>query len=240
MNGEPMESPRDAGEPLTARLEELRRRIAEQTRAKRRRQNMLFVAGLVVVLAVFASLYGLTVQSRSLDAGTLTRIGRHEIEKRLPFTRQKLEDHLGQEAPRVVESGLHAMIDSLPDLRAYVLQDLTTRFDGIARDFEMKTADLLAAKIRDTKRNLDATYPDLGDREKLEKLVEAVAAEFNRNFEGLTDVLYPQYSAEIDRLNRGIARLHACRPSDLSKEDRIKKEIIETMVQLALKEGARQ
>lgn len=234
--GDPVSAGAPGGADLIERLEELGRSTAAQMRIKRRRLKALFAAGLVVALAVFGALYGLTVQSRALDAETLVQLGRYEVEKRLPVTRQALEDHLSREAPQVVASGLHALLDRLPDLRAYVLRDLTTRFDGIAHDFEAKVGATLADKIHRTKQNLDAAYPELGDRAKLEKLVETVAAEFNRNFEGLTDVLYPQYSAEMDRLSRGIARLHACRPDDLSREDRIKKEIIETMVQLALKE----
>ena len=184
----------------------------------------------LTLLCIF-SFTRITVQGRDLDAETLTKIGRLELQKRLPSTMKAIQDRLEVEAPYLVKNGLDRMVKALPELRSLLVKELNGHLDTLNSEFERQILTVMADKIHATKCNIDVAYPNLGDREKLELLVEEVAKNFNKNFLHILDSLYPQYASEMTRVRHEVTDL--VKRKDLTREERIKRDILITMIRLA-------
>ncbi len=220
-------------ESIETRIGNLRRKVQERAKAKQRKQNVLLVLGMGLTLLCIFSFTRITVQGRDLDAEAITQIGRYELQKRLPSTMDAIQNRLEKEAPNLVKNGLNRMVESLPKLRSFVVRELNSHLDTLNSDFEKQLLSVMADKIHKTKSSIDVAYPNLGDREKLEMLIEEVSKNFNKNFLTLLDTLYPQYASEMTRVRYEILDLVKKKDSDLTREERIKKEILVTMVRLA-------
>ena len=218
---------------LGARLTQIRKKIQIRTLSKRRKQNLIVAAGAVLILLCTLALARLTIQSRALDAEGITRIGRAEVQKRLPDTVHALEVRLKADAPLLVNQSLHSLVEVLPELRQHMVKGLNERLDTLNSDFEQKIVALMNERVRATRSQLDEAYPDLSDREKLSMLVSRVAVDFRRNFTSAIEGLYPHYAAEMQRINGELNDLKQKSYTALTREEKLKKEIISTMVRLA-------
>jgi len=218
---------------IGARIVGLRQKVDERTDSKRKRQNLILILGTSVALLCAFALTRLTIQGRGLDAEGLTKIGRFELQKRLPDTVRVLETKLKGEAPQLVQEGMNRMIAALPELRAHLVKGLNARIDMLNTEFENRFVQVMQEKVRQTKGELDAAFPNKSDREKLELLVARVAVKFNENFASTLEALYPRYSEEMRRIKFQLLELKDKRPTDMTRPERLKKEIIATMVQLA-------
>jgi len=218
---------------IGARVVGLRQRIDERTDSKRKKQNLILIVGTSLLLLCTFALTRLTIQGRQLDAEGLTQIGRLELEQRLPDTVRVLEAKLEEDAPKLVQDGMNRMIAVLPELRMQLVNNLNERIDELNTSFQDKLKVVMQQTVKKTKRELDAAFPNKSDREKLEMLVARVAVKFKENFADILTVLYPKYSAEMRRVKSELLKLKQKRPADLTRSERLKKEIIETMVELA-------
>jgi hypothetical protein len=227
-------------ESVEKHIQSLRRRIEEKTRAKVRKRKWVLVLGLCVALASCFGLVRLTKQSRELDAHALTQIGRLEIQNRLPDTREMLQIHLEQEAPRLVKECFQIGVDMLPGIRDYLMKDVNARIDSLNQEFEKTLVSLMAERIRLSREVVDREYPHLGDREKLEQFARHLSEDFTQSFGEAIDALYHRYAREMRETTGYISKLNQSRFDALTKEDQIKKEIIATMVQIVRKENSRQ
>ena len=63
-------------------------------------------------------------------------------------------------------------------------------------------------------------------------LVGQVATQFKTTIKKLTATLYPSYHSEMDRVISYLDTLEHTPPSSLTHEQKIQKEIIETLLQL--------
>lgn len=221
---------------LGDRIQGLSSRIEAQAKAKALKQRVILAAGVVLILMSGFVLTRLTVQGRDLDAEAMTMIGRNEIEKRLPGAREKLQWHLKSQAPQIVGEAYQALVDMLPGLRVYLMKDLNARIDELNASFENNLSKLLADRIQASKERIDSQYPELSDREKVERLITDVSNEFNRQYAAAVETLYVDYSKEMSRVSQNIVELRGSRPGEMSDEERIKREIIETMVQIMRRE----
>ena len=223
----------DFFEDFNQRVKALNHRVDDWTGIKRKRQNLVMFVGAGLALLCVISLTNLTIEGHKLDADTITQLGRLEVQKRLPSTMKALQVKFEEEAPHLVRDGFHRLIDMMPELRIFVVKGLNDRLNRHNADFENKVISLMGERIRVTRAQLDQAYPDLGDREKLEMLVSGVAADFNTNFSSAIEGLYPAYAAEMREVTCGIDDLVNRNDADLTREERLEKEILETMVQLA-------
>jgi hypothetical protein len=223
---------------LVKRIQVLKNQIEDKTRAKVRKKRRIIVVGLLLSLVFCFALTRLTLQGRELDADALTQIGRFEIQKRLPDTRQMLQDQLEQQAPYLVSEGFRALLEMVPSLRLYLLKDLNTRIDGLTEKYEQDLTVRLSESIRQGKARIDSKYPDKGDREKLELFLAQVSDDFTESFRYGIDGLYEKYSMETQGITDYIDYLYQRHPEELESQERIKKEIIQTMVQLLRREEA--
>ncbi|MFQ5503465.1 MAG: hypothetical protein ACE5F1_01555 [Planctomycetota bacterium] len=231
------EAGRDPGIPsLDSRVRDLTDQIGEHTRIRTTRQRRTMVLGVVLSVACILSLSAVTSLSRKLDADTVAQLGRIELERHLPSGRVRLQSHLEQEAPRLVSGALHSLLDMLPSLRRYLLRDMNRRMDDLNREFELRTVSLMEMEVLKSKAEIDRAFPNLGDRAKLEKLVEAVAKDFNGTFASITRELYPSYQLEMRRITKYLADLKSRSPDSLSREETLKKEIIQTLLHVIERE----
>ena len=220
-------------ESAEMRLESLNRQVHERANAKQRRQNILLVLGMGLSLLCIFAFTRITVQGRGLDAEAITQIGRLELQKRLPATMDAIQTRLEKEAPYLVRDGLNRVVKLLPRFRSYIVQEVNSRLDTLNSDFEKRILAVMADQIHTTKCSIDVAYPNLGDREKLEFLVEEVSKNFNKSFLSIMDSLYPKYASEMTRVRYEFVDLVKKKEADLTREERIKKEILITMVRLA-------
>ena len=220
----------------TKRLEELRNRLRDRAAARRTRRTWTLVLGGVLATVSGIMLYRLSMQGRELTPGTIVQIARTRAEPQLPGIRKRMEEQLNAEAPQVVRNGMQGVIDSLPNLRAHVTKSFGKRFDSVNTTLEKKVGALMEEAILKSKADLDRRYPKATDREKLEMLGEASAKQLNKTIVKALDAMYPEYASEVTRLRKDIDRLYASKPSQLTREEQIKRELLRTMVQLARRE----
>lgn len=217
---------------LCQRVRELTAETDRFTAKKQRKQKITAVAGTLLAVTAAFSLSGLTSMTKQLDAEAIAQISRQHIEARLPDARMKAQAYLVQEAPRIVGSTIRSMLDNLPQVRSFVFKGLMTKLDELNFEFERNTIEIMSQFVHESKREIDATYPDLPDRQKVEKLVEAVATRFKTTIKESTLAMYPQYQSEMNRAISHLDTLENTDPAKLTPEQKIHKEIIETLLQL--------
>ena len=220
---------------LEDRLAQLERRVEERTRSRRKRRMLTLVVGGSLALVSAILFFRLSVQSRDLTADAMVQMARTHVEPELPDARATMEEHLIREAPAVVRSSMQSVLDTLPNLRVYLTRSFSERLDLVNEKFESRVRRLMVIAIRESKADLDRRYPDRSDREKLELLGEEVAKRLEKTTDDALDALYPEYTAEMRRLREDIERLYSGNP--LSREDQIKRDLLQTMVMLAKREA---
>jgi hypothetical protein len=227
-----------AGSSVQTRIAQLRDQVARRAQANRTRQHLILGIGGGVVALVAVCLSAVTKLTGQLDADSLAQIGRIEVQKRLPDARLALEQHLKREAPRLVADGLRSILDLMPRLRELLMQDINQRLETVNAEFKGQTLAHMTEVIQTSKAQIDQALPNLSEAERLTKLVEAVAGEFRTKVTTLTDELYPTYQAEMSRITAFLSDLADQEPSQLSREDQLKREVIEILLQLIVRHRA--
>lgn len=226
-----------------ARVAELESRIAVlaadaelRAASKLRRQNLTSMVGVLLAIGCILGLGAVTRLGRKLDADALAQIGRAEIEEHLPASRAALQEYLESEAPRLVSGSVRSLLTLLPQVRRLVTEGLVTEFEGMNKKVEEEFSTWIGLELAEAKQRLHEDYPHMGDREQVEMLVADLSANFSANFALSTDSLYPLYQEEMQRLSRELVALQVADPATLTDEQRAKKDIIETMLRLILRE----
>ena len=221
---------------LAGRVSEVDRRLRERARARTKRRNVtLVLGGALVGLSAFM-LFRLTVQSRALDTDALAQIARTSVEPELPGARATIEAQLKAQAPEAVRGGMQALVDSMPALRAHLTKGLNEKFDRLNAHVEQRIQALAVETIRQAKEDLDRRHPDMSDAEKLQRLADDVAKKLRKAVPEALDAMYPDYAAEITRLRQEIEDLYRQNPSELTREEQIKRELLQTAVRLVQRE----
>lgn len=233
MNGETSHIDVSEYARLAAKVVLIREKMDERVQKKQRRQRTLIILGTVVVVACVAAMARLTIQSRAYDAEGVAQLGRVQFQNRLPDAVAAVQAKFKADSPHLVSQALHSMVAALPELRARMVSSLNTRLDLMNTDLEKNVLTITREQVVNAKAQIDAAYPNVSDREKLELLVGQVAVDFGRNFTSAIDALYPVYATEMRRVRLELQTLKEKRDFELSREERLKKEIIATMVELA-------
>lgn len=238
MNGETTHVDISDHARFAAKVVTIRYKMDERVAQKRRRQRTLVILGAGVMVVCMAAMARLTIQSRAYDAVGVTQLGRVELQNRLPDAMAAVQARLEADSPRLVNQALHSMVAALPELRARLVSGLNSRLDVMNNDLENNVLAVTREQVAHAKAQIDAAYPDHSDRQKLELLIGQVAVDFSRNFTSAIDALYPAYAAEMQRVRLELETLREKGPAELTREERLKKEIISTMVELARRSQA--
>jgi len=230
----PMEKPNREIEQLQARARNLRHVLSHQLEQSRKKHRNLLVVGILLVVVSMAALGNVTRLTFALDAETLTEIGRAEVERNLPASRQSLQSYLESEAPRIAEAVVSGISSSIPSLRPLLLEQITDHTQALTAELEQRLISEMRATIAASRAQIDQEMPSAGDVEKVGRLVDVVAARFQENAENAFDALYPEYSAEMERVLAFLERLRTTPESELTAKERIQKEIIQTILRLAI------
>ena len=218
---------------LEARVRRLQQSVAEQHKNFSRKRTRYLVAGGALTLISCVTLGSLTSMLSELDAHAVTEIGRQQFEKHLPAGRANLAGYLTTEAPRVVRHGLRTLLDDLlPELRTTLVDHLDERFQRVVEEGESVLSTEMQKVIATSKENLDIHYPDLSEKERLERLVAGVGEMFCEKTETLLEAMYPQYEAEITRVHGFVTGLATSDEELLSPKEQIQKELIRTLLRL--------
>jgi hypothetical protein len=234
----PPEGPQAELQNLRQRVHELSQAVSSNVTKLEKKRTSFFVAGAVVAVVMLTSLSFLTSMAFRLDAQALTEIGRHEVQKNLPGSRVAMRNYLVDKAPEITAQSIEAMTGAVPHLRPMVVRELDARLRVMTAEFEEKIVGAMESSVRASKQDLDENFPDMGDSEKFNLLVSAVAKQYNANTQALLRELYPQYSAEMRRVNGYLASLRDKDPSLLTPREKMEREVIETLLRLIAREQA--
>jgi hypothetical protein len=91
--------------------------------------------------------------------------------------------------------------------------------------------------VRASKTQIEALYPDKADREKLELLITTISSDFGTLVSESNRELYPYYSHEMDRIRFELRVLRDTPDEDLTEEQRIKRDIVVTLMHLTMREA---
>jgi len=225
-------------DPLQGRIIALRQQVEHRARAARTKQTLAMILGTGLTALVIVCMSAVTNLARKLDAGSLAQIGRQQVEAHLPDGRVAVEGYLRREAPELVGRALTGFVELMPRLRQMVVKDLGAKLSVINEQFEQRVVAQMTDAIGKTKAKIDQEWPDASDKEKLEKLVETVAGDFNANVRVATAALYPEYQNEMSRITSYLDELSSKDPASLTDSDRQRKEIIQILLQLIERERA--
>ena len=218
---------------LVERFERIEERLRQRERSRRKRLLLTLALGGLMALVSSIVFYNVSVQSRELTTVNVAEMARTRLEPELPGVRVTMELHLEEQAPDVVRTGMQGLIDTLPSLRAHLSKGFNARFNGVNEDLETRLAVLVEQTIRQSKIDLDRRYPDLSDRQKLEKLADESSQQLRLRIREAIDAMQPQYASAIKRLQNDVEFLYGSNPATLTREEQIQAELLRTMVQLA-------
>ncbi len=220
-------------DPLVERFEQIEERLRQREQARRKRLRLTLLVGGVLALVSSIVFYNVSVQSRELTTANMVEMARNHLEPELPGVRATMEMHLEEQAPDVVRTGMQGLIDSLPSLRGHLSKSFNSRFNGVNEALETRLAVLVELTIRQSKIDLDRRYPDLSDRQKLEKLADESSEQLRLRIREAIDAMQPKYSSEVKRLQNDVEFLYQSDKTALTREEQIQGELLRTMVQLA-------
>lgn len=228
------EKPSREVEQIHARVQNLRHLVAHQVKKAKKRRRTYLVAGACLVLVSAAALGNLTRLTFALDAKTLTEIGRAHVESSLPTSREAIKTVLETEAPRLVSGVLASAVGTLPALRPLLVREVSEKTRLSTEIFEQQLLTEMQRAIQSTKADIDQAYPEATDTEKLDRLVSSVAAKFNENVQSSFEALYPEYAAEMERVHTLLETLRTKDEKALTPKERLQKEIIQTVLRMAI------
>lgn len=221
---------------VSARISRLSQVVNDQTRSTHKKQKTYMVVGGCVILCCFVFLFSLTAKASKLDADSLTQIARLQVEQQLPEGRKEIVMYLENEAPQLVSRVLASFLNLVPELRSHLVAGMTEKMTVINNEIEQRFEEQFVRSMQATKSDIDRAFPNATEAEKLEKLVEKVADDFNKGIEVAMGEMYPEYSAEMNRIHSYLVDLEQKDPTEMTVRERTHKEIIETMLRLMLRQ----
>ncbi len=224
---------------VITRLETLREEIESSTGRNRRRQRAFLIAGVVLIALSMVGLGSLTSKTMQLDAHAVAQLGRQQLELHMPGEVDSLERYLASNAPTLVSSFFRSALRLVPQLRTSLVRDLDERSEKLTAVYEAKFEKLMLDVVQQSKATVDALGADRTDAEKLEMLVAHVGEEFRKASTVAFNELYPEYTREFDRVKEFLRGLQNKDVNELSKRERLQKELIETLLRLMIVEGVK-
>ena len=219
-----------------SKVQKIRSGINAQTQASNRKQKIYMIIGTIVIVSSFFSLLSLTTTASKLDAQALTQIARLQVEQQLPEGRESVKTYLETEAPALIQQLVDSLLGMLPDLRGLVAEGFEKKMAEVQEQVETQLRTKLNAALQSARANIDRAFPDTSEQEKMEKLVAYVARDFEKSVEICFDEIYPEYSAEMNRIRSYLADLNHKDDSQLTDRERTHKEIFQTLLRLMLRE----
>lgn len=204
-----------------------------QNNARRRNYLKYGLALVATCIVCFAILTNTLFQ---FDAQAVAELGRQQVEKQLPSGVAGLKDYLKSQAPRIVSEMLRSAMQLVPQLRVVLLQDLEERTRPIREDFEKKLVEALQDTIRSSKASIDKVGKGKSDVEKLEMLVAHISEDFQNLTLAALQELRPHYASEMNRVQSFLVDLHHKDGSELSRREKLQKELIRTLLVLMIRE----
>ena len=195
---------------------------------------MVLIGGGLVFFISFLSLASLTADASKLDAPTVMQIVRQRLEKQLPERREELQAYLEAEAPDIIASGLDALLGAVPKLRGQALGHLRSQLQPRTQELERELVARWRESVNETRGRLAVAHPGANEAEQLLMLIATISDQFKQNVEVTLDTLYPQYTAEMSRIHAYLIDLQRKDASELTEKERLNKEIIVTLLRLAI------
>lgn len=224
---------------LELRIQQLQDMIAQQTKAQSRRRKFVIIGGTLVFLLSFGSLTSLTADASKLDAPTVMQIVRQRLEEQLPERREELRSYLEAEAPNIIATGLETLVSAVPEIRGRAVSHMEKQLEPLNEELERKLIDQWQKSVDDTRIQLNLAYPNASEEEQLQRLTDTIAERFKKNAEATLDVMYPQYTAEMSRIHAYLIDLQGKGADDLTETEKLHKEIIVTLLRLAIQSDAK-
>jgi len=221
-------------ELLETRVRGLRELATADTRRHGRKQTINLIAGIALMLIAIVCLSRVTGLFFQLDAQALTQIGRLEVEKHLPDSREAAENHLRRIAPDTVRSLLAYTLELLPGARTSLMQEIEKHLQELTAAHERELSTHLVDVVRRTRADLDLQMPQASEEDKLSALIARVRDEFERSMAVALDRLYPQFCRELDRIDRYLRVLGTVEDASLPRRERLHKELIQTFLRLVV------
>ena len=225
-----------ATERVTQRLETLEATLLERRQDYNKRRTVYMGVGLVLFALAIISLTSLTRLSSRLDAAAVAQLGRLAVEEHLPDSMQSLKQYLETQSGHVVRKVVESAVDGVPLLRAAVVQNMASRLRVISRELEKRLTEQMAESLGASRAAIDLQGPDLTETERLELLLKEVVNNFRTNSRIVFHEIYPQYVAEIGRVEAFVADLQAKDATELTTKERTQKEMIETLLRIITRE----
>ncbi len=222
-------------ELMEQRIQQLQDALSDQTRAQSRRRKIILFGGTLVFLLSFISLSSLTADAAKLDAPTVMQIVRQRLEEQLPDRREELRKYLEAQAPTIISTGLETLVSAVPEIRVQALEHMESQLEPLNQELEEKLVAEWKKNVEETRGNLDLAFPNATDEEQLRRLISTISEKFKRNAETTLDAMYPQYTSEMSRIHAYLIDLQNKAPSDLTEAETLHKEIIVTLLRLAVK-----
>lgn len=217
------------------RLQRLRNEVSAQSVAARKRQ-----AGVVLVMVVMAlvMMFGLSQVNQlatEMDMTTLARLGGMHAAENLPEGRHAIEQVLAERAPELVEESMAMALNSLPSFRAMLVEQVHSNLGVVHNEFEQRTLRELALGLREAKAAIDRAYPEASDEEKFRLVAKTAVDDFRFDFARSLDELYPSYSMPMTQMSEYLSHLAESEEHELTRAERRKRDIIETVLQLIVR-----
>jgi hypothetical protein len=232
MSAPNFEGPQAEIHELRERVHNLSRMVSVGIERAQRKRKIYLSIGVILVGLMVVSFTTLTSMAFRLDAEALAQIGRHEVERNLPASREAMKEYLERRAPELTSHLLGVLVGSMPQIRPLILREMDDSMRDLTKEFEDKLISMAHSGIRSAKSDLDSNTQGMGDVEKIDFLVSAVAKEFTTNMDLLLAELYPKFSREIVQVRAYLVGLRDKDPSQLTPRQRTEREIVETLLKL--------
>ncbi len=223
---------------LEQRIQSLREACSTEAQRCESKRKTSLLAGVTLVVVCIFCLARVTNLFFEIDAEALTQIGRIEVEKHLPESREAIQTHLNDGAPEFVARLIKSTLALLTKARVHFVKDLDQRFADTTKTYEDEIQAHLLNAVRSTRADLDRTFAGKSEEEKLEALIAHICGEFETVIGVGIDELYPAYANEINRVNDYLTSLSNTESDKLTQKERQHKELVQTFLRLVIRERA--
>lgn len=228
--------PHKGDDSVAARIKNLVRTLEQSRDQQQRRKKRTIFLGAALLSICGISMGLLTKKVSQLDAQALTGMGREQLERELPKRLDLLESHLAGQAPQLCAQLLHSSLELIPRVREEIQNDVEARLAAVLATYEPKLEEVMVEAVTSSKLQLKEGVPGETDEERIVQLVTAVGEHFKSATRVAHSELYPQYSAELNRVKSFLVDLQAKDASQITHRESIQRDLIQTLLQLIARE----
>jgi len=228
--------PRKGDDSIAARIKNLIRTVEQSRDDQQRRKKRTIFLGAALLSICGISMGLLTKKVSQLDAQALTGMGREQLERELPKRLDLLESHLAGQAPELCAQLLYSSLELIPRVREEIQNNVEARLEAVLATYEPKLEEVMVQALAKSKLQLKEGVPGETDEERLVQLVAAVGEHFKSATRVAHSELYPQYSAELNRVKSFLVDLQTKDASQITHREKIQRDLIQTLLQLMARE----